>query len=175
MKYVFILFCALSPLVASSQIQPAPLTIISPDFTHEGAIPGRFTCDGEGVNPTIIINGLPEGTKSLAVILENDDVNPKSSTQWIVWDIQPTETILENTVPGIVGRNSIGQAKYSAPCPDDVPKRYTFKVYALKSMLKLKSYTGRKRIEAAMTPYVIGSGKLTGIYHREIVMTGKEK
>jgi Raf kinase inhibitor-like YbhB/YbcL family protein len=169
--YIFILVYAF----LARPDQPAPLTIISPDFTNDGTIPGKFTCDGSGVNPTIIINGIPEGTKSLAVILENDDVNPKTSTNWIVWDIQPTETILENTVPGVVGRNSLGQTKYSAPCPEDLPKRYTFKVYALKSMLKLKSISSKKRVEAAMMPHILASGTLTGVYSREVVITGKGK
>ena len=61
--HLFILFSSLF-------FQETPLTIISPDFVNEGSIPSRLTCDGEKINPTLIINGIPEGTISLALIAE---------------------------------------------------------------------------------------------------------
>jgi len=41
------------------------LTIISPAFESNKSIPSKHTCDGDYVNPTLNIEGIPEETKSL--------------------------------------------------------------------------------------------------------------
>lgn len=165
---IFILFY-------SFLFQAAPLTVISPDFPNEGNIPPRFTCDGEDINPTIIINGIPEGTKSLVLIGEDPDAPLTTFTQWIIWNIKPTDTILENTVPGNVGINTVGKTHYRGPCATAGTQRYVFKVYALDSMLKLKADAKRSKVDEAMEGHILAFGQLMGIYNRAIVISEKGK
>ena len=49
------------------------LTLNSPAFAHQGAIPARYTCDGEDVSPELRWSGLPDGTRSLALIVDDPD------------------------------------------------------------------------------------------------------
>lgn len=155
-------------------LQPKPLTITSPDFSDGGEIPMRFTCDGDDINPTLIINGIPEGTKSLALIVEDMDAPLAIFTQWITWNIKPVDTILENTVPGIEGMNSIGKTAYRGPCPTAGFQRYVFKVYALNTMLNLEPESKRSQLLVAMQGHILASGLLTGAYSRAVVLTEKE-
>lgn len=162
-------------LLSSLFFQQTPLTIISPDFENEGRIPSRFTCDGERINPTLIINGIPEGTISLALIAENVDALEKTITQWVVWNIKPTEAIFENTIPGVQGVNSTGKTGYLPPCPQEVSQRYVFKIYALNTTLTLRAKANRKQLEAAMQGHILITGNLVGEYNRSVVATGKVK
>jgi Raf kinase inhibitor-like YbhB/YbcL family protein len=154
---------------------PAALTIVSPDFPNDGNIPVRFTCDGDAVSPTLIINGIPEGTQTLALIVDNGDTTDKCMTHWVVWNIDPVETILENTVPGKQGMNSAGSTKYEGLCPEQISQRYSFRVYALDTALGLKGTPKRSQVEKAMEGHIIAAGKLDGEYNRSIARTGKAK
>jgi Raf kinase inhibitor-like YbhB/YbcL family protein len=151
------------------------LTIISPDFPNEGPIPTKFTCDGEDVNPTLIVSGMPAGTKSLALIVEDPDASLTTFTQWLVWNIPPTETIIENSIPGTQGVNTVGKNPYRGPCPVAGEQRYAFKVYALDRLLSLKSNADRSQVEKAMEGHILASGQLIGQYDRAIAADKKKK
>ena len=49
------------------------LTVKSPAFENNKLIPSKYTCDGEDVSPPLKIEGIPEKTKSLALIMEDPD------------------------------------------------------------------------------------------------------
>ena len=157
-------------------LQPAQLNVISPDFPNEGNIPSKFTCDGEDINPTLIVNGIPEGTKSLTLVVEDPDAPLTTFTQWLVWNIPPTETIPENSIPGIQGVNTVGKNPYRGPCPVSVSgaQRYTFKVYALNKKLNLKAEASRNEVEKAMEGHILAMGELLGEYNRSLA-TGEKK
>lgn len=155
-------------------LQPPALIVVSPDFPHEGDIPARFTCDGEDINPTLIINGIPEGTKSLTLVVEDPDAPLTTYTQWLVWNIPPAETLPENTVPGVQGINTLGKNPYRGPCPVSESQRYSFKVYALSTMLKLEPDAKRHNVEKAMEGHILAEGELLGRYSRSLVI-GKQK
>src|SRR5687767_11948225 len=128
--------------------QTASLTVTSPDFEDGGEIPAQFTCDVDGTNPNLNIDGLPEGTKSLAIIMEDPDVLSTTFNHWIVWNIPPGQTIAANSVPGIQGNNSLGRSSYLGPCPPGGTHRYFFKVYALNTMLDIDSDSNKRKLEA---------------------------
>src|SRR5262249_4531051 len=46
------------------------LTLRSPDFQNGGAIPSRFTCDGDDISPALEWSGAPPDAKSLALIVD---------------------------------------------------------------------------------------------------------
>lgn len=144
------------------------LQISSPDFKHNDYIPSRFTCDGEEINPTLSIAGVPEGTKSLVLIVDDPDAPNKTFDHWIVWNISPRETIQENSVPGIMGKNGKGESKYTGPCPPPPTgtHRYFFKLYALDTMLDNEEGDDKATIEAAMKGHILVTAELIGLYAR---------
>jgi Raf kinase inhibitor-like YbhB/YbcL family protein len=158
--YVFIFFMI-------TWFQSATLTITSPDFDHEGEIPEQFTCDGGDNRPTLNVLGIPEGTKSLVVIMEDPDVTITTFNHWLVWNIPPEETISGNSVPGIQGNNSLGKNNYLGPCPPGGTHRYFFKVYALNDMLNLDPDSNKNKLERAMEGHVLAQGEIMGWYHKK--------
>jgi Raf kinase inhibitor-like YbhB/YbcL family protein len=154
-------------LLISVLFQGSTLTVTSPDFVHEGEIPERFTCDGEDANPAFNIQGIPEGTKSLVIIMEDPDVPLTTFNHWVVWNIPPQENIAGNSIPGIQGRNSLGKSAYLGPCPPGGTHRYFFKVYALNSMLDIDEDSNKRKLESAMADHILAKGELMGWYHKK--------
>ena len=76
-----------SPAAVPLQMQ---MTLSSPEFENGALIPARFTCDGNDINPTLRIENVPAGTKSLALILEDPDAPRGTWVHWIVYDISVT-------------------------------------------------------------------------------------
>jgi len=142
------------------------LIIISPAFENKKPIPRKYTCDGDDVNPTLNISGVPEATKSLVLIVDDPDAPMGTWDHWIVWNIPPTNKIEENTVPGVEGLNDSRKHSYSGPCPPSGTHRYFFKVYALDTKLNLAPNSRKKDIEKAMKGHILAQGELVGLYSR---------
>ncbi len=145
----------------------ASLKITSEAFKNNGIIPVKFTCDGENINPSLIISGLPMHTKTLALILEDLDAPNGSLVHWIVWNIPPTNKILQGSVPGVQGTSHFSKRKYHGPCPSSGMHRYAYRVYALDNFLDLDPKAGKKELEEAMKDHLIGMGELLGLYQRK--------
>jgi len=76
------------------------LTITSPVFKDNGNIPKQYTCDGKDVNPPLVIENIPRGAKSLALIVDDPDAPVDIWVHWVVWNMDPgTSEIKENSVP----------------------------------------------------------------------------
>jgi Raf kinase inhibitor-like YbhB/YbcL family protein len=144
----------------------ATLTISSLEFEHEGYIPMKYTCEGKNINPPITINGLPKETISLALIMEDPDAPGKIFDHWVVWNIRPTQTIEENSRPGIAGKNSKGESLYTGPCPPSGTHRYFFKIYALDTLLDLDNDVDKKMVEQALHDHVLAYGEMMGMYKK---------
>ncbi len=142
------------------------LTIKSPVFESNKLIPFKYTCDGEDVNPPLIIEGIPEGTKSLVLIVDDPDAPMGTWDHWVVWNIPPTDKIEESTVPGVEGINDFRKHSYGGPCPPSGTHRYFFKVYALNTKLTLNPNSRKKDVEKAMKDHVLAKGELVGLYRR---------
>jgi len=142
------------------------LTIKSPVFENKKSIPSKYTCDGDDVNPPLIIEGIPEGTKSLVLIVDDPDAPMGTWDHWIVWNIPLTNKIEENSVPGTEGLNDFRRHSYGGPCPPSGTHRYFFKVYALDTKLNLDSNSRKKDIEKAMKGHLLAQGELIGLYGR---------
>ncbi len=142
------------------------LNVISVAFSQGGHIPKKYSCEGEDINPPLKISGLPEETKTLAIIVEDPDAKHGTFDHWLVWNISPNEPIAENSVPGISGRNSFGKTGYGGPCPPSGSHRYFFKVYALDSRLDILSGSDKKTLQEAMQEHIIGYGELMARYSK---------
>jgi Raf kinase inhibitor-like YbhB/YbcL family protein len=142
------------------------LVVMSSAFKNNGLIPRMYTCDGEDVNPPLTIDGLPQGTKSLVLIVDDPDAPMGNWQHWNVWNIPPTNKIDENIVPGIEGLNDFGKHSYGGPCPPSGTHRYFFKVYALDIEISLPINSRKKHVEKAMSKHILAKGELVGLYKR---------
>lgn len=119
----------------------------SPVFEDSRNIPKEYTCEGTDINPALIIDAIPEGTQTLALIMDDPDASSDDFVHCIAWNIPPMKFIPENSSPGTVGKNSAGENKYTGPCPPNGTHRYCFKVYALDTLLDLPVTTGKETLE----------------------------
>jgi len=142
------------------------LKITSPAFQNKGFIPSKYTCDGADVNPPLNIEGLPEETKSLVLVVDDPDAPMGTWDHWIVWNIPPVERIEEKSVPGTEGINDSRKHSYAGPCPPSGTHRYFFKIYALDTKLDLNRNSRKKDVEEAMRGHIIAKGELVGLYKR---------
>jgi len=142
------------------------LTVSSPAFENKKLIPSKYTCDGDDVNPPLTIEGIPDLTKSLILIIDDPDAPMGIWDHWVVWNIPLIGKIGENTVPGIEGINDFKKHSYGGPCPPSGTHRYFFKVYALDTKLDLSPNSRKKDVEKAMQNRVLAKGELIGLYHR---------
>jgi Raf kinase inhibitor-like YbhB/YbcL family protein len=144
---------------------PLEITVTSP-VLDRGAIPDRFTCYGAGLSPPLHWSGAPPGTKALALIVDDSDAPITPYIYWIVFDINPTTTdIQEGQLPPGARQadNSAGHAAYDPPCPRNRDHSYRFTVYALRSTLSLPGGTDLKSAWLAIARTAIARGRLTAI------------
>src|SRR5437879_5211116 len=98
-------------------IKVGKLIVGSTVFANKDFIPVDHTCEGANINPAITIENIPPGTKSLTLIVDDPDAPGGTFDHWIIWNIRPMEMIIENTAPGVEGKNSFGKTNYHGPCP----------------------------------------------------------
>ncbi|MGD6935033.1 MAG: YbhB/YbcL family Raf kinase inhibitor-like protein [Candidatus Bathyarchaeia archaeon] len=141
------------------------LIVKSPAFEANTKIPKKYTCEGESVNPALTIEGVPKEAKSLALIFEDPDAVSGIFDHWIMWNIPPeTSKIEENSAPGVEGLNSGRRQGYYPPCPPSGSHRYIFKVYALDQMLTLPEKTKKAGLLNAMQNHILAEGQIIGLY-----------
>ena len=131
----------------------ANMNLTSPDFREGGNIPERFTCDGKDISPTLKIDGIPKGAKSLVLIVDDPDAPGGNFTHWLIWNIVPDLTeIVANKLPAhaVQGVNDFGKSRYSGPCPPAGAHRYYFRLYALDTTLTLPQTSKRKVVDSAI-------------------------
>lgn len=142
------------------------MTISSPDFENLSAIPARFTCEGENINPAIRIEGVPEAAASLALVMEDPDAPSGTFLHWAAYDILPdTKDILTGMEPPGVGLlNGASKPGYTGPCPPSGTHRYFFRLYALDKMLTDSKISNREDLENAMEGHIMETAELMGTY-----------
>ena len=153
------------------------MTLTSPAFKPNGHIPSKYTCEGDDVSPPLAWNGVPEGTKSLVLIIDDPDApDPKAPQRvwvhWVVYNIPPdAKSLPENAsktgLPQgtVIGLNDFKKTAYGGPCPPIGRHRYFHKLYALDSTLDLKGAT-KSQVEQAMKGHVLGNAELIGTYQK---------
>ena len=137
------------------------------EFENNEFIPEKFSCDGEDINPGLIIEDIPEGTKRLALIVDDPDAPMGTWVHWVVFNIHVTDVIEENTVPGTQGTNDFRKLEYGGPCPPSGTHRYFFKLYAIDEKLHIEEGCKKKELEEAMEGHILATAELIGLYQRE--------
>lgn len=143
------------------------MKVRSPEFESSGFIPMRFTCQGEDVNPALIVEGIPAQAKSIALIVDDPDAPMGTWVHWVVYDIPVVSRIEENSIPGKQGMNDFGRKDYGGPCPPSGTHRYFFKVYALDKELGLKEAVDKRGLEKAMQGSILDKAELVGLYKKQ--------
>jgi Raf kinase inhibitor-like YbhB/YbcL family protein len=146
---------------ALQQADPENITVTSPEFGQGVAIPRQYTCRGHGVSPPISWSGGPDGTKTLALVMDDADAPISPYVYWIVFNINPaTPDIQAHLPPGAVEAvNSKGIVGYTPPCPSR-SHQYRFTVYALNETVPLRSGTNLASALTAIASHAIGWGRL---------------
>ena len=160
-------FCCRESMAQKHKDIGRQMKITSPSFKNNEKMPARFTYDGEDINPALEIEGLPEGAKSLALIVDDPDAPMKTWVHWILYDIPPIDRIEEDSIPGKQGINDSGGKNYHGPCPPSGTHRYYFKIYALDKILGLNDGISKESLEKAMQRSILSSAELVGLYNRD--------
>lgn len=144
------------------------MRLTSSAFVDGGNIPGRYTCDGSNVNPPLEISGIPAGSKSLALIVDDPDAPSSLWVHWTVWNIPPDTTMMyEGSTPkGVQGVTSFGKAGYGGPCPPSGTHHYIFKLCALDTELDVPYQSSAAELERKMAGHVLAKAQLIGLYSR---------
>ena len=142
------------------------MQLTSPAFKHNQMIPKKYTCQGDDVNPPLDITEIPEGAKTLALIIDDPDAPMGMWVHWVVFNIPITQQIAENSIPGLQGRNDFGRNNYGGPCPPSGTHHYYFKLYALNDAVSLKEGINKATLEKAMTGHILDQTELVGFYKK---------
>ena len=142
------------------------MKLTSPVFENNGIIPKKYTCQGNNINPPLMISNIPDGTIFLALIVDDPDAPMKTWDHWVMWNIKPVAEIPENSAFGEQGKNSWGNNNYGGPCPPSGTHRYFFKLYALDYELDLGKNTTKSDLEVAMENHILETAELIGLYEK---------
>jgi Raf kinase inhibitor-like YbhB/YbcL family protein len=159
--------CASAPLPEETDMTDA-LDVTSSAFEEGGAIPSRYTCDGDDVSPPIAWSGAPEDTAAYALIV--DDPDARGWIHWLVTDVPADRQGLDDGASGTSaateGQNDFGRTGHGGPCPPSGTHRYAFEVFALSQPLGLGTGFSADELRAAMEGKVLATGRLNGTYAR---------
>lgn len=152
--------------------------IASAAFAAGGDIPQAHTCDGADVSPPLAWGGVPEGTRSLALIVDDPDAPDPAAPKvvWVHWvlynlsaDLRelPEQVTAETLPPGALeGLNDWKQTGWRGPCPPVGRHRYFFKLYALDVVLPDLNHPTKAALEKAMETHVLARAERMGGYAR---------
>jgi Raf kinase inhibitor-like YbhB/YbcL family protein len=143
--------------------------LTSTAFAEGAVIPVKYTCDGSNVSPPLAWSFLPEGTRSLALIVHDPDAPSGDFTHRVAWNLDPEPGGLDEGAPAPAeGANGRGEAGYMGPCPPPGhgPHRYIHVLYALDSELEVEPGASRDQVESAMDGHVLGQARLVGTFER---------
>jgi Raf kinase inhibitor-like YbhB/YbcL family protein len=145
------------------------IQITSNAFNEGDRIPRIYTCDDKNISPPLEWTGVPSDTVSLALIMDDPDAPMGTWVHWVLYNLPPSKSGLEQGKEGsgTEGKNDFNRLGYGGPCP---PKgsnhRYYIKIYALDTLLDLKSGASKAQVESAMRGHILGQGQLMGRYGR---------
>jgi Raf kinase inhibitor-like YbhB/YbcL family protein len=177
-RQAVVCLAALGAFAWASEGGAMAFSVTSSVFQNGGEIPSVHTCEGKDTSPPLAWSGVPAGTKSLALVVDDPDApDPKAPkvtwVHWVLYDIPPAAAGL----PGAVaskdlpagtreGQNDWKRTGYGGPCPPIGRHRYFFKLYALDTVLPDLGAPTKAKLEKAMESHVLGKAELLGTYEK---------
>ena len=154
------------------------MRLTSTAFKDGEAIPSRYTCEGADISPPLLISGVPAGTRSLALIVDDPDAPdpaaPKTTwVHWVLFNLPPDLTEIREAADtaalpatAVQGLNDWKRPGYGGPCPPIGRHRYFFKLYALDNEPAVAGSVTKARLETAMEGHVLQQTVLMGTYRK---------
>ncbi|XP_020113684.1 uncharacterized protein LOC109727889 [Ananas comosus] len=162
------------------------LRLVSPAFAEGGRLPRHYTGEGQGakrdVSPPLEWYGVPEGTKSLALVVEDIDEPQEKSTPIVPW----THWVLVNIPPDVrripegfsgkeedlggeyarikEGHNDWKVPGYRGPIPTHHGHRIRFRLFALDDEMHLGNKVTKEKLLDAIQGHVLEEAELVAIY-----------
>jgi Raf kinase inhibitor-like YbhB/YbcL family protein/uncharacterized protein (TIGR00297 family) len=183
-------FCTVSSviiLLLGGMLLPAAIQMVSggefmntiplstPAFIPGQPIPAKFTCEGENFSPALQWGALPEGTKSLALIMDDPDAPIGTFVHWVIYNMPASLTGLPEAVSteaqvkgiGTQGNNGARRSGYTGPCPPPgTPHRYYFTLYALNTQTSFEPGFSKEQVLQKIEGQVSATGQVMGTYQR---------
>jgi hypothetical protein len=150
------------------------LLLKSSAFEQNGSIPEKYTCKGTNISPPLQWHKPPEGTKSLALIVDDPDAPLGIWVHWVIYDIPPHIQKLSEGIPpqeilsngARQGINDFPTIGYRGPCPPWGEHRYFFKLYALDILTNLPAGATKRALLDAMRGHILAEGQLIGKFKK---------
>ncbi|PIP42591.1 MAG: YbhB/YbcL family Raf kinase inhibitor-like protein [Desulfobacterales bacterium CG23_combo_of_CG06-09_8_20_14_all_51_8] len=175
----FTVFLLLSLAFANPEKEACEaMELKSPNFENQAEIPRKHTCDGGDISPELRWSGVPNGTRSFALVVDDPDApdpaNPKMTwVHWVLYNIPASfvslpEGFSKQGLPEgfLNGLNDWKRTGYGGPCPPIGMHRYFHKLYALDVILSDLKNPTQKQLEKAMDGHILKKAELVGLYHR---------
>lgn len=152
------------------------MLLTSSAFEHTGKIPSYHTCEGRDLSPALSWCEMPDGTKSLVLIVDDPDAPDPAAPQrvwvhWILYNLPADSTGLPEGVKSLPegtceGLNDWGRTGYGGPCPPIGRHRYFHKLYALDTVLPDLNLPDKKKLELAMHGHILAEVQCIGTYQK---------
>lgn len=149
-------------------------------FEDGGTIPAAHTCDGADASPPLEWSDVPDGTRSLALIMEDPDAPAGTWVHWVLYDLPAglkklganlpkTERLAGGGAHGACwGVEEFSRVGYHGPCPPPGrPHRYLFRLYALDAATDLTPRRTKDELLRAMKGHLLAQAALAGRYGRK--------
>jgi hypothetical protein len=167
------------PSYGGATTMPDLFSITSSAFAEGARIPTRYTGDGEDLSPPLSWQGVPEGTVSFALVMDDPDAPRGTFTHWVLYNLpaerkdlsagMPTTKTLADLGDAAQGLNDFGKIGYGGPAPPRGPAHhYRFTIYALNARLDLAPGVNPSQLDQAMQKRarILGQARLVGTYGR---------
>jgi len=171
---------AMASATAYAAERSTAMQLTSSAFAQNADIPSLYTCEGSDQSPPLAWSGVPAGTKSLALIVDDPDAPdpaaPKMTwVHWVLYNIPPDTTGFaagqsrpSDLPPGTrEGLNDSKREGYGGPCPPIGRHRYVHKLYALDTVLPVLRPATKAALEKAMQGHILAKGELVGYYRKK--------
>jgi Raf kinase inhibitor-like YbhB/YbcL family protein len=137
---------ALTVCFAASAAAADPFALTSTTFKDGQLMPRKVAnanpqnpnCVGQNVSPQLSWSGVPEGTRSFAILMEDPEGRGGAGVHhWVAYGIPPSVTsfaegeVTKASEKYVGGKSTQSVGNYSGPCtPPGTPHHYTFVVIA---------------------------------------------
>jgi Raf kinase inhibitor-like YbhB/YbcL family protein len=147
------------------------LDLKSTAFNSEDNLPTKYTCDGAGISPPLAWSGVPDGTKSQVLILDDPDAPGRIFCHWLLYNIPPdVDNLREGASDKLSyeqGRNDFRNIGFGAPCPPvGSTHRYYFRLFALDQNLNIQRGATRQQVIDRIKGHILDQAELMAYFGR---------